>query len=315
MNWAQITVKTTTEAADIIAGIFHDIGTGGAVIEDRADIALYQRPDDEWDLIDEHITDKMDPEVCVRGFVPEDERLSDQLAYVRSELLRFTSNAPELNWGSLTVSAEKVSDEDWANTWKKYYKPNKPGKYIVIKPSWEKYKKQKGDLVLEMDPGMAFGTGTHETTRLCIRLLEKYVTADTAVFDVGCGTGVLAMSAALLGARSVTAIDIDPVAVKVANHNIAINHLTDKINAFAGNLLEGQFAMADVIVANIIADIVIRLTPKAKEHLHAQGIFITSGIINERAQDVQDALSEEGFRLLEVLTEGEWTAIAAQRSE
>lgn len=314
MNWAQITVKTTTEAADIVAAIFHEIGTGGAVIEDRADIALYQRPEGEWDIIDEHIADGMDAEVCVKGFVPEDERLPDQLAYVRSEVRRFQTNAPELDWGSLTVEVAMVSDEDWANNWKKYYKPIKPGKYIVIKPSWEAYEEQAGDLVLEMDPGLAFGTGTHETTRLCIQLLEEYVTHQTKVFDVGCGTGILAMSAALLGAAGVTAIDIDPVAVEVANKNIAANHLSEKIHAFAGNLLEGRFETADVIVANIIADIVIRLTPKAKEHLNKKGIFIVSGIINERAQDVLEALQAEGFAVLQALTEGEWTAIAAQKN-
>jgi len=314
MNWAQITVKTTTLAADMVAGIFHDIGTGGAVIEDRADIALNQKPEGEWDIIDEHIADNMDIEVCVKGFVPEDERLNDQLAFVRSELARFVENAPELDWGSLAVSVLLVSDEDWANNWKKYYKPIKPGKYIVIKPSWEPYEVKDNDLVLEMDPGLAFGTGTHETTRLCILLLEKYVKKDMAVFDVGCGTGVLAMCAALLGASHVNAIDIDPVAVKVANNNIEANALVSKINAFCGNLLEGHFESADLIIANIIADIVIRLTPKALEHLNSKGIFITSGIINERAQDVKDALLENGFTILETLTEGEWTAIAAKRS-
>ena len=308
MNWIRITVKTTTDGSDVVSEILSGISAGGVIIEDAADIRAYNRPKEEWDYIDENLAQGYDEEVCVRGFISEEDDLSAAEQFIAQELQKIKDNAPEYPWGSLQMEIETVKDENWAENWKKYYKPFKPGKYIVIKPSWEEYTPQPGELVLEMDPGAAFGTGTHETTRMCIILLEQYVKKGAAVLDVGCGTGVLAMCAALLGAQSVHAVDIDAEAVKVAKANIESGGFN--ICAETGNLLENRYENADLIVANIIADAVMKLAPAAKEHLNDGGIYIVSGIINERADEVENCLSSLGFQKVQRLTQGEWTAMA-----
>ena len=308
MDWIRITVKTTTEGSDVISEILGNVSSGGVIIEDAADIRAYNRPKEEWDYIDEHLADGYDPEVCVRGFIGEDEDVDAAEAFVREQVAMVKANNPDFPWGSLTVTSEKIKDENWGENWKKYYKPFKPGKRIVIKPSWEAYEAQEGDLVLELDPGAAFGTGSHETTRMCIGLLEEYVKPGISVMDVGCGTGILAMCAHLLGAASVLAVDIDAEAVKVAQANMERCGFPIKVTC--GNLLENHFEKVDLIVANIIADAVKRLAPAAKEHLNDEGIYITSGIINERGDEVEEAISACGFTKLARLTDGEWTAFA-----
>ncbi len=307
MDWIRITVKTTTEGSDVVADILGEISAGGVIIEDAADILAYNRPKEEWDYIDAHLADGYDPEVCVRGFIGREDAAEAE-SFVLQGLRNIKSNAPDFPWGSLRMETDIVKDENWAENWKKYYKPFKPGKYIVIKPSWEEYAPQKEDLVLEMDPGAAFGTGAHETTRMCILLLEEYVKKGCAVLDVGCGTGVLAMCAALLGAESVHAVDIDAEAVKVAKANAERGGFA--IDVECGNLLENRYENADIVVANIIADAVMKLAPAAKEHLNDGGIYIVSGIIRERADEVEAALTAQGFEKLQRLTQGEWTAMA-----
>lgn len=307
MDWIKITVKTTTIGSDIISEIVSEKSEGGVIIEDKNDILSYDRPKEQWDYVDEHLADGMDNEVCVSGFISE-EQSAEAFEYITNEIKLARENNPDFDWGSLSVSKELVKDENWAENWKKYYKPFKPGKKIVIKPSWENYQKQDGDLILEIDPGAAFGTGSHETTRMCICFLEKYVTPDTTVMDIGCGTGILAMCASLLGAKDVLAVDIDEDAVRVTNENIKRGNFN--ITARQGNLLNDNFDSADVIVANIIADAVMMLAPKALEHLNENGIYITSGIINERADEVEAKIISCGFTMLERRTEGEWTAFA-----
>ena len=311
MDWIRFTVKTTTEGSDVISEILSEISSGGVIIEDAADIKAYNRPKEEWDYIDEHLADAYDPEVCVRGFVAENEDIDSLESFVKAELARIKSNAPDFPWGSLTFISEKIKDENWGENWKKYYKPFKPGKYIVIKPSWEDYEKQPGDIVLELDPGAAFGTGSHETTKMCIGFLEDHVKNGKTVMDVGCGTGILAMCAYLLGAKSVKAIDIDAEAVKVAKANM--DRTGFSIDVQCGNLLEKRFEKTDIIVANIIADAVMKLAPKALEHLNDNGIYITSGIINERADEVEAKITSCGFKKLERKSLGEWTAFVWQK--
>lgn len=306
MDYIKVTVKTTTEGSDVVSEILGEYSSGGVIIEDAADIRNFKGSKEQWDYIDEHLADSYGPEVCVRGFLDEDgEDITEE---IKNRLEALKKNAPDFPFGSLKVESEKVKDENWGETWKKFYKPFKPADKIVIKPSWEEYEPQKGDLVLELDPGAAFGTGSHETTRMCIGFLEKYITPDCDVMDVGCGTGILAMCAALLGAKSVLAVDIDESAVKVAKENVKNGGFNIRVEC--GNLLEKQFASVDVIVANIIADAVKALAPAAKEHLKENGVYITSGVINERADEVENAIKDCGFNLLERKTLGEWTAFA-----
>lgn len=308
MDYIRVTVKTTTEGSDVVSEILGEYSSGGVIIEDAADIKNFKGSKEQWDYIDEHLADSYDSEVCVRGFLGEDDDIDGIVKEIKQRLSELKANAPDFPLGSLKVECEKIRDENWGETWKKFYKPFKPAEKIVIKPTWEEYEPQSGDLVLELDPGAAFGTGSHETTRMCIGFLEKYITPDCDVMDVGCGTGILAMCAALLGAKSVLAVDIDESAVKVAKENVEAGGFNIKVEC--GNLLEDRFGTVDVIVANIIADAVKALAPAAKEHLRENGVYITSGIINERADEVENAIKDCGFTLLERKSMGEWTAFA-----
>ncbi|MDD4334813.1 MAG: 50S ribosomal protein L11 methyltransferase, partial [Desulfotomaculaceae bacterium] len=203
--------------------------------------------------------------------------------------------------------------EDWAGAWKKYYKPVRVGRRLVIKPSWEDYQPLAGDLIIEMDPGMAFGSGTHATTALCLRLLEKYVRPGSSVYDIGTGSGILAIAAARLEAGKVRAVDIDPVACKTAAENVAGNNAGTVVSVQQGNLAEPLPYGADLIVANIIANVIAGFAPHAAAALKPGGIFIASGIIRERAEMVRKAFAAAGLAICEEQADGLWIAIAANK--
>ena len=209
-------------------------------------------------------------------------------------------------------------DSEWLYKWQEFFKPTRVGSRIVVKPSWELYEPGPDDLVIEMDPGMAFGSGLHETTSMCIKALERVLGDDAAgseqlrVLDVGCGTGILAIAAAMLGADECLGIDIDPDAVSVAEENIRKNRLEDRITVQYGDLTEGVDYKADIIAANLMADLVIRLSPAAAEHLQSRGAYITSGILDVKEETVCDAIMDAGFDIEEVLHDGEWCAVIAR---
>ena len=213
--------------------------------------------------------------------------------------------------GEGKVEFEKMYEEDWANNWKKYYKPSKVGEKIVVKPIWEEYEVKDEELVVELDPGMAFGTGEHETTRMCIQALEKYVQKDSTVFDVGCGSGILAIAAAKLGAKLAVGVDLDPVAVESAKENVGFNNI-DNIEILHGNLIEVIDGKADIVVANIIAEIICILTEDVSRVIKPNGYFITSGIIHDRVEMVTNKLEECGFEVVKVNKDGEWNCIIAK---
>ena len=208
-----------------------------------------------------------------------------------------------------------VKESYWAENWKKYYKPFRAGERLVIKPSWETYEPKEGDLVLELDPGMAFGSGTHETTSMCLELLEDAMHGGESVIDVGTGSGILAIGAAMLGAKDVLAIDIDPVAVRVAKENIEHNHLSDRVRAVEGNLLASSDGVCDLCVANIIADVICMFAQPLVDHIVPGGLFICSGIIKEREQDVVNALTAADYTILETKRKGEWVAMLSRRKK
>ena len=310
-SWTEICVKTTTEAADLVAQAMFEAGAGGAVITDKADYDFAQ-DGTEWDYVDvEELTREMDDEVLVKAYLPEGALLRDRIALIR-ELLSAWSENEGVEWGSLEMTLNNINEEDWAENWKQYYKPTKICDGVVIKPSWESYAPATGETIIEMDPGMAFGTGTHETTRLCAQLIRKYIKAGDTVIDVGCGTGILAMTAAACGAAKVLAIDLDPNAVSVAERNVANNHMDGVIETRCANLLDNTDTQADVLVANIIADVIITLAKTSGPYIKKGGVMIASGIINDRADEVQNAFIENGFSISDRLSEGEWTAFAVK---
>lgn len=315
MNWIELTVLTTTEGAEVVSEQLIEAGSAGTMIEDRQDVHDYasSRVEGRWDILDENILKNMSEDVRVTGYYPRDFCAPDVLADVRGRLDELKRRAPERDWGKLALVTGDVDDEDWAENWKKSFVPFRLGARMVVKPSWCDYPRHEGDRVIEMDPGMAFGTGTHETTGLCVELLEQYLKPGDSVIDVGTGTGILAIAAALCGARDVLAIDIDPLAVRVAGENVLINHQAPVIRVRQGDLLEAVDEVADVVVANIIADVVAMLAQPVRAHIKDGGLFICSGIARAKKQGVLSALDEAGYREKDIREKGEWCAICAHK--
>ena len=307
MKWAEISIQTSHEATEAVANIFHDLGASGVVIEDPELVNTYRRSG-SWDYCD--IPEELETEVVtIKAYLPVDEFLDDKLRLFEEQVNRLAEH--NLDKGRGCINCREVMEEDWASSWKEFFHPVRVSEHIVIKPSWEEYVPADGDIIIELDPGMAFGTGTHHTTAMCIRALEDVIRPGQVVFDVGTGSGVLAVAAAKLGANSVHAIDLDSVAVRVATENVTINNVAGAVKTTQGDLLTGVTGKADVIVANIIADIIIKMLSDVKTRLVNKGIFIASGIISERLSDVTEALIDNGFIIDKVTEEGGWVAIVA----
>lgn len=292
MDWVEVSIKTTAEALEIASNILYDAGAGGVVIEDPRDILDLQRSDANWDYIDEDLLKHaVEDRVVVKGYLPNDADIYDKIEMIRQKVANIGNYGIEAN--DTTVVLADVHEEDWANNWKQYYKPTRVGLHIVIKPSWEAYVPAGDDIVIELDPGMAFGTGTHESTMLCLELLENHIFPGSTVIDVGCGSGVLSIAAAKLGASKVLALDVDPVAVNVTKDNVKINRVSNIVSVQKNNLLYGIEEQVDIIVANIIADVIIKLLPQSFKLLKEHGLFIASGIIKEMADEVRTAMQNK----------------------
>ena len=313
MDWMEITVLTSTAGADMVSQILMDAGSSGTMIEDRNDVALNQRPEGQWDIIDEEIARRIGDDVKVTGYYEVDAGLNDRVRFVEGEIRRVKGMDLGFDAGKLEILQQTFAEEDWAENWKKAFKPLRLGSHMLVKPGWADCEVLPGDRVIEIDPGMAFGTGTHETTGMCVELVEKYVSPGVNAIDVGTGTGILAIAAAHMGARDVLAIDIDRVAVRVAKENVRINGFENTIRCQAGDLLENVDEVADVVIANIIADVIIMIAAPVKAHIREGGVFICSGISAERRQDVLDALNAAGYEVLDVCDRGGWCAMAARR--
>ena len=303
-QWTQIKVKVKLERLDEAVAIMNMV-SNYLQIEDYSDIDLKTC---YGDLIDETILNADKTVAYVSVYLPIDGGVADTLVFLRE---RFGALNPE---AEITVSG--VNEEDWANSWKAYYKPIKIGERIVIVPAWEKYTAEPDEIVVRMDPGMAFGTGTHETTRLVIKLLEKYIKSGMRVADVGCGSGILAICASKLGAGECKAYDIDPVAVKVANENIKDSGLTN-VTCEVSDLLkqvDKTGGTYDVICANIVADIIIRMMPDVGTLMDENSVILASGIIVERSEDVINGFAEHGFKIVERIDENGWCALAVMKA-
>lgn len=311
MNWTEVTVKTTTEAVEAISNILLEERCGGVMIEDPKDFLFQKKNELDWDYIEEEVFNKSNQDgVLIKTYIPEERNVLELVETIKAKISLLPSFGLDIGEG--TVSLSDVNESDWANEWKKYYKPTKIGQKIVVKPTWEDYDKQEGDLIIELDPGMAFGTGTHETTSMCIRELEKYVDESKRVFDIGCGSGILAIAAAKLGGKEVVAGDLDEVAVKVSKENCELNNVSDKVVVKHGSLFEVVEGKADVIVANIIADIIKILANDVSKFLSEDGVFISSGIIHAKIDEVVESLEKNGFEIVEIVKLGEWSAIVSK---
>lgn len=308
-TWIEVRVITKSEALEPISGIFYGLDCKGVAIEDPEDILGREQGPLTWDFADINILEHKGKFAVVKGYFSEEDNIDEIIAYINKKVEEIKSLGIDVGEGK--VEFEKMYEEDWANNWKKYYKPSKVGEKIVVKPIWEEYEVKDEELVVELDPGMAFGTGEHETTRMCIQALEKYVQKDSTVFDVGCGSGILAIAAAKLGAKLAVGVDLDPVAVESAKENVGFNNI-DNIEILHGNLIEVIDGKADIVVANIIAEIICILTEDVSRVIKPNGYFITSGIIHDRVEMVTNKLEECGFEVVKVNKDGEWNCIIAK---
>lgn len=306
MKWMEIAVRVSRDDADAVCGIFDLIGTGGVVIEDPALIyEIAARGDSETVAMDI----PADPGECplIKGYLPVDGSLGESISDLMGALANINGGYP----GSVSLS--EMDDANWHERWKEFYRPVRVGRRLMVRPAWDNEGEESELLIIHMDPGMAFGCGTHPTTTMCMRLLEDILSGGESVLDVGTGSGILAITAAKLGAIKVLAVDSDSVAVRSAKGNVSLNGLDQVIEVREGNLLDGIESPADVIVANIVADVILKLLPPALRLLRPGGKLIASGIISHRREEVARALEEAGLAIRAALDQGEWTAFMAEK--
>jgi ribosomal protein L11 methyltransferase len=302
-EWTQLRVTVKLEQLDTLTAIMSMI-SNNLQIEDYSDIDLKTC---YGDLIDESILNADKTVASVSVYLPMERNLAECVAFLKDRLT-------QAQISDATIETVGVHEDDWANSWKAYYKPLKIGKRLVIVPAWEKYEPHKGELIVRMDPGMAFGTGTHETTRLVIQMLESYTQKGCRMLDVGTGSGILAICASKLGAAECKAYDIDPMAVRVANENIKDSGLGN-ITCEVSDLLHQADCSKpyDLICANIVADIIIRMTPDLSPFMHEKTVLLASGIIAERCEDVVECFEKHGYRIVERLVDNGWCGLAVMK--
>ena len=304
MEYTEVTISTTTQGAEVVSDILMRLGAAGTQILDRADLPDPSKPTANWELMDQSVIDLMPEDVQVKAWFDE-ESLNKIISSLREQLTLLKNQ----DLGTLDISLQGVKEEDWAENWKQYYKPFRIGKHMVVKPTWEPWDAREGDLIIEIDPGMAFGTGTHETTAMCVGMIEKYYRGG-AMLDVGTGSGILAIAAARLGAKDILAVDIDPDAVRVAKENVEHNGLSQVIEVKKGDLLQGLSRKFDFAVANILAPVICMLAAPLKNHLEENGVFVCSGVIAEAEEEVTAALLAAGYVIDEIQHKGDWVAFS-----
>ncbi len=313
MKWSELSIHTKNEAVEAISNILHEAGASGVVIEDSAEFAK-PREDQYGEIYALNEADFPKDGVIVKAYLSESSFLNETVEEIKAAITNLTNF--NIDIGENVVSIVEVNEEDWATAWKQYYHPVKISERFTIVPTWEEYVPVSTDeLMIELDPGMAFGTGTHPTTVMCLQGLEKFVKEGDTVIDIGTGSGVLSIGAALLGAKSVHALDLDEVAVRSAQENVALNKVDDKVSVFHGNLLDTVKEPADVVVANILAEIIMSFTDDAFSVVKPGGLYVTSGIIGAKRDDVKAALEASGFVIEEVLLMEDWVAIIARRPQ
>lgn len=311
MLYSEVKIYTNALGVEVLtARLMTDLGITAVSVEDPDEIHNIEKKDRgyEWDYIDDSAYPS-DNEHKVMIYFDDSEESSGLIEGVKKLVEELKQD--EMDLGRLETQWSREDDSRWIDRWKEYFRPAKVTDRIVIKPTWEEYTPEGDELVLEIDPGRAFGTGTHETTSGCLELIEKYMKPGDSVLDVGCGSGILSIGAALLGSSDVYAIDIDPVAVEVTEENVALNGFSQVIRVEEGDLTKGVDYRADIVAANLMADLVKLLTADVAAHLKPGGVYISSGILLEKEADVTQTLNENGFKVTDVVRKGEWCAIAA----
>lgn len=317
MKWNQYRLKTTTEAEDIVSSMLMDLGIEGVQIEDKVPLTKEDKEQMFVDILPEIAED--DGTAYLTFYLEEEEDAASILMNIRKELEEMRSY---LEVGECTIEESQTEDVDWVNNWKQYFHQFYIDDILVI-PSWEQVEEKDSDkLVIHIEPGTAFGTGMHETTQLCIRQLKKYVKPDTQILDVGCGSGILGMLALKFGAAHSVGTDLDPCAIDATHENMEVNGIgRDQYEVMIGNIIDDPavqdavgYEKYDIVAANILADVLVPLTPVIIGQLKHGGIYITSGIIDDKEQTVVDAVKAAGLEVLEVNHQGEWVSVTARKN-
>lgn len=305
MDWAEITLKVPTEFTDEAAAIANMAVPYGIYIEDYSDLEKGAEEIAHIDLIDEDLINSDRNHSVIHIYISKENNIAESTEYLKERLNG--CNIP-FEFGESTIS-----EEEWENNWKQFFKCTEIGNRLCIRPCWEEYDNKENRKVLSIDPGAAFGTGTHATTSMCLQVLDEIVKQDDTVLDIGSGSGILSIAAVLLGAENAVGVDIDPVAVKVATENAKINNMSDKTKYLVGNLNDKIKEKYSIVVANIVADVIISLSKDVKNLMTDNGVFLCSGIIDIRAKDVENALAENGLKIIKRLENNNWVAFLATK--
>lgn len=307
MDWTEIKIKVPTEVTEQAAAIANMTVSHGIYIEDYSDLEQGALEIAHIDLIDEELVKSDRTHSIIHIYLSKEVNPTESTEYITERL-----NALNIPFELCEID---ISEEQWENNWKQFFKCTEIGDRLCICPSWESYDNVSGRVVLNIDPGAAFGTGTHATTSMCLEALEKLVTPNMTVLDIGSGSGILSIASVLLGAKDVVGVDIDPVAVKVAKENAALNGVSEKAKYILGNLDEEVKDTYDIVVANIVADAIIALSSSAKKRMNKNGYFLCSGIIDIRADEVEASLINRGYKIVNKMVNNNWVAFLATVNE
>ncbi len=322
MNWTEVSIYTTTNGIEIINGALIKLSINDAVIEDSSVFEDFLQNDTlNWDYYDEELSKMQNCESCIKVYLADNDQGKTLLQEIYNFIGNLQNENKDMDMGRLEIVTRTLNDEDWANNWKQYFKPFTVSDKIIIKPSWEELTESTdGKIILEIDPGMSFGTGQHHTTRLCIEQIVKHINEGMEVLDMGCGSGILSIASILLGAGKVTGVDIDENAVRIAKENAELNNIyDDRFSVYCGEVTEDKnlqaaigFNKYDIIAVNIIAQIIMGMSFTFPKFLKHGGLVIASGIIKKYVDEVEDNFKSLGFEILEINYSEEWVSITAR---
>lgn len=321
MDWIKVTVYTTTAGIEPVSGRLMQLGITGLEIEDNSEFNDFlEETKDFWDYVDDDLVKHMEGETRVIAYVSDDIAGRELLTGIRGSMAELDELNEDNVFGRLAVEIQGTKTEDWANAWKQYFHAMEIGEKLLIKPEWEELNTPTDRIIFNINPGMSFGTGSHQTTQLCLEQLEKYVTPGCCMLDLGCGSGILSVVSLLLGAKEAYAVDIDPNCIDTAYENARMNGIDNSVyTVISGNVVTDPHVKEvlsqhkyDVVAANIVADVIIGLAPTAREYMKKGGVFITSGIIDGRQEEVKEALVSQGFEVVDMQRRKDWWSIVCK---
>jgi ribosomal protein L11 methyltransferase len=310
LKWIEVFVKTTSEFEEEVTNILYEANIQGIIIEDFQDVLDLEKNKNDWDIIDPDLLNNYYEGIIIKGYLEEEDDVEEKIDFIKEKIHGLPRY--DLDIRDTEVEINTIEETDWNQEWKKHFKPFPVGKNFLIKPSWEEIDEDTERKIIEIDPGMAFGTGTHATTLMCLEALENYLKEEDLVYDIGTGSGILAIAAGKLGANSI-GIDIDEDSVRTAKDNVKLNKCADNVKIIKGNLLNKAMDKADIIISNIIADAIINMSGNLNKFLKDSGIFIASGILENKKEEVIQALKANKFEILETSVMDEWLCIVARK--